>query len=1529
MKRSLTSFVFANVRMFMFLGVVALVAALGILPYYMTARAQIKTGSGLFTRTESHDPGLPNYDIRDALNTDKNEALMEYFASARGKINKDAAVVADIRDGFVRGEEALKTRLPHVKFEYNSDIRTPEVITPDVWKSRIEWLSSPSAAKESEILRNFVKENNELIGVNDEQADSLRVLVDAANPRGNMSFAYLEQVINGVPVFRGEVKAGFTTDGRIIRVINNLAPGLDYESLSTDFRDPLDAVKAAYRHINEDSNKFDLERNDADSTDLRVVFGRGDNATLAEKMYFPTEPGVAVPAWRIFVVLPVNGYYVIVDAENGTLLWRKNLTEDQATPATYSVYNSTTAYMNGADSPAPLSPYISIPPNDPTVGAQGPLGTRTNVSLIGNEAPNPGMNNLGWMTDGTNITDGNNVEGGIDRVAPDGVDAPQPGDGACPGAGCRVFSSTWNPPPGSPPPGDAPLTIPAQRGAVIQMFYIMNRYHDTMYSLGFTEPFFNFQTDNFGRGGTGNDRLRAEGQDSSGTNNANMLTPADGTRPRMQMFLWTGPTPDYDGTADGEVLLHEVTHGLSNRLHGNTAGLSTNMARGMGEGWSDWYAYTMLSESADPVNGIYTTGGYATFLIAAGFNANYYYGIRRFPRAPITFLGGATNKPHNPFTFRYVNSDCNTLIGTTTSNPPPNSAFPRGPIGSATCDQVHNIGEVWSSMLWEVRNRFVARLGHGPGTTRALQVVTDGMKLAPIGPTILQERDAIIAAAAALPVAPEAAADVLDVREGFRVRGAGFSASIQNAGTGANNTAVTEAFDAADLAGNPATVTTGDNNLLEPNECNTLNVPITNNSGNAATGITAVLSTTTPGITVTQPNSAYPDIPGGGGPVNNTTPYQVSTDNTVACFTQANFTLTVTYTGGAGGSPLVHNFSLPVGIPGNNYVFATGGGGTIPAGGTLVAGSQADDAAVAITLPAGWTSSVYNVAVTSLSASTNGMLTVNGAAATTFTNTALLAAVGAGNPTLFPAWDDYNLAATATTNGGIFINTVGVAPNREFYIEWRAAHFDQPDPSPVSNNFAVKLTEGSSVIQYIHVLTGVAPNIDGASATVGVQRASTAASPFTQAGFNTAGTITPGMVRTGTLPAGQCTPGNGPCAGNTADLSITKTDGVTTVNPGQMITYTIVASNAGPSAVMGATVTDTFPTPALTGVMWTCVGAGGGTCTAGPVAGNINDMVNLPVGASVTYTATATVNPLATFAFSNTARVTAPMGTNDPVPGNNSARDTDTVCPPATTTFTPVETLPRAVPDNVPAGTNLTYNVAGLSGNLTNVQVQGLTWSPVHTWSGDIKVTLAAPGGPTATIFERRGRTSCTTGAGSSDDLAGPYNFADAFLTNFHPDGVPNPVPAGNYFASQCATTPGEQVLLNTAFGGPAGPRNGTWTMNISDNAAGDTGSVSAVSLQLTTSGGCQPTAAGVTVSGRVLTPDGRGLRNAIVTITDSTGMTRTARSSSFGYYTFDGIEVGGTYVVSVGSKQFTFTPRTITVNDAVTDLDFIGNGSD
>ena len=815
--------------------VLALVTAALIVPSAFRSGAVSRGGEGLIERTVSWDPEIPNYDIR----TDKG--AIDKIAAFRTAAGRDASRVADIRDEFARGEGALRARIPALRVDYNEDIRIPEVIGTDVALGR-SMLTGASPAKRADTLRAFLTENRSLVGASDEQIAGLKVFSDYMNPAGNLAFVELTQEINGIPVFRGEVKAGFTPAGEMFRVINNLAPGLDYASLSRDFGDPAAAVRSAASLVRHEIRPAEKAINAAESTDLKVVFGSGDWATTAEKMYFPTEPGVAVPAWRVLIWEPVNAFYVIVDAHTGTMLWRKNITEDQTQSATYKIYPNVNSMVKLADSPFPGTPGPIAPD-----GSQPPTGTpQTVVTLIGNEAPYT-FNNNGWMTDGFNTTDGNAVEAGLDR------DGPQPGDidanGKPTGSPNRVFNYNFTPgiptnpaqnqgdtplPAGSTPNvcaalGAAPTPIEFQNASVANLFYVNNRYHDELYLLGFNEEARNFQHDNFGRPGLANDRVSAQAQDCSGSNNANFSTPADGGRGRMQMYLWTAPTPDFDGDFDVDVIIHEHTHGLSNRLHGNAGGLTTNMSRGMGEGWSDFYGHALLSEPSDPINGIYTTGAYDTYRGGPGFN-NYYYGIRRFAKAVKAFTGGAGNLPHNPLTFADIDGTQQNLN---------DGAFPPRFVGTA--DQVHNAGEVWSSALWEVRAKFVQRQGFEPGNRRWLQMVTDGMKLAPLGPTFLAERDAILAGA----LASGTGDDVKDIWAGFAIRGMGFSASIQNPGTGTGNARVTEAFDTPNVIQTPAyTVSdsTGDGDgAIEPGEPIVITVPLTNNTGSTATGVSLML----------------------------------------------------------------------------------------------------------------------------------------------------------------------------------------------------------------------------------------------------------------------------------------------------------------------------------------------------------------------------------------------------------------------------------------------------------------------------------------------------------------------------------------------------------------------------------------------------------------------------------------------------------------------------------------------------------------
>ena len=192
-----------------------------------------------------------NYDIR----TDTKAA--DKLANFRARSNRSASAVADMRDTFVQGENQLRGRVPSLRVEYSDRLQTPEVIGVELGRQRAS-LMSQSSAKRSDVLRSFAKENPSLVGIDNSQADALKETADYANPDGNLSFTVLEQEIDSVPVFQGEIKAGFNKRGEMFRVINNVAPGLEYESLSREFGDPTAAVRAAAASINVDPAAIDL-----------------------------------------------------------------------------------------------------------------------------------------------------------------------------------------------------------------------------------------------------------------------------------------------------------------------------------------------------------------------------------------------------------------------------------------------------------------------------------------------------------------------------------------------------------------------------------------------------------------------------------------------------------------------------------------------------------------------------------------------------------------------------------------------------------------------------------------------------------------------------------------------------------------------------------------------------------------------------------------------------------------------------------------------------------------------------------------------------------------------------------------------------------------------------------------------------------------------------------------------------------------------------------------------------------------------
>ncbi|KAI9596350.1 peptidase M36 [Syncephalis fuscata] len=118
-----------------------------------------------------------------------------------------------------------------------------------------------------------------------------------------------------------------------------------------------------------------------------------------------------------------------------------------------------------------------------------------------------------------------------------------------------------------------------------------NVMHDIYYQYGFDEAAGNFQNDNYGRGGKEGDNCRK-------INNAHFFTPPDGENPRMTMDIWKRTSPSRDSAFDNDIIAHEYTHGLSNRLTGgpkSSSCLGRYETGGMGEGWGDFFGAWLLS----------------------------------------------------------------------------------------------------------------------------------------------------------------------------------------------------------------------------------------------------------------------------------------------------------------------------------------------------------------------------------------------------------------------------------------------------------------------------------------------------------------------------------------------------------------------------------------------------------------------------------------------------------------------------------------------------------------------------------------------------------------------------------------------------------------------------------------------------------------------------------------------------------------------------------------------------------------------
>ncbi|KAJ6522179.1 Fungalysin metallopeptidase-domain-containing protein [Mycena vulgaris] len=255
-------------------------------------------------------------------------------------------------------------------------------------------------------------------------------------------------------------------------------------------------------------------------------------------------------------------------------------------------------------------------------------------------------------------------------------------------------------------------TVPGNLDAArVNTFYLVNTVHDIAYRYGFTEEAFNFQFDNFDKGGKAGDPVLVSVQDASGVNNANFATPPDGQPGQMRMFLFTLTKPGRDGALENDVVVHENMHGITNRMTGGGAAncLQSLEAGGLGEGWSD--AMAEWTEQKDATIRDYVVG--------AGVSGKA-EGLRSKPYS--------TDKTVNPLTYA----------------------------SAGQLREVHNIGEVWTNMLHNVYAALVGELGFsataatnpdGPeGNVVFLHLMLDALALQPCQPTFISARDAWVQA---------------------------------------------------------------------------------------------------------------------------------------------------------------------------------------------------------------------------------------------------------------------------------------------------------------------------------------------------------------------------------------------------------------------------------------------------------------------------------------------------------------------------------------------------------------------------------------------------------------------------------------------------------------------------------------------------------------------------------------------------------------------------------------------------------------
>lgn len=342
---------------------------------------------------------------------------------------------------------------------------------------------------------NYVTSSAGRSGLTAGDVSNRRLSSSHRNALNGVTHVYYVQQHQGIDVFNAIYSLAVTPAGQVVAPVSRFVPNLAAKvNTTTPQLTSSAAVARAAGHLGITTRPPEI---------------------APALMFVRAGKGVRL-SWAVTLKQDSNNIWMMkIDAVNGELLHKMNMVQNDS----YKVFAAP------AESPNHLSP-----------GQTAPFDGRT---IVTGAAADPVASPYGWHdTDGvagadTNNTTGNNVVAQTDLPLVPGQavadDELTPVIDVQPASDTRTFDY----------PVDFSLNPDTYREAVVtNLFYWNNVIHDTMYRYGFDEAAGNFQGNNYGRGGEEGDAVIADAQDGSGTNNANFSTPADGSAPRMQMFIW-------------------------------------------------------------------------------------------------------------------------------------------------------------------------------------------------------------------------------------------------------------------------------------------------------------------------------------------------------------------------------------------------------------------------------------------------------------------------------------------------------------------------------------------------------------------------------------------------------------------------------------------------------------------------------------------------------------------------------------------------------------------------------------------------------------------------------------------------------------------------------------------------------------------------------------------------------------------------------------------------------------------------------